>query len=369
MLIFKPFQKLMTDKLLLTSVAILLLTCFLGMPQTEDINWETIGSLFALMTVVQLMTQLDLLTLISDKLVNLIRTTRQFTQLMVSTAFVGAMVMTNDVAIISILPLYLVMAKRYQLPIVLPATLITVAANLGSVLTPFGNPQNLFLFNNYRFTPGKFFLVTTPIVLVSFILLLALTWLVPNREFTTHPIANIIERPLTLIITLLLTIIVLMGVFNLISVLSMVLITFVVTVLIDRKTLFNVDYALLLTFACFFLITGILSRNATITALLQSWLHSQTSNYLMAILTSQFISNVPAAVLLSKFTTDGTAILMGVNVGGLGTLVASLANLLALKQVASITKGAVPQFIKQFTIINIILLILLGFIGWIMLII
>ncbi|MHA8138207.1 SLC13 family permease [Lactobacillaceae bacterium Scapto_B20] len=369
MLIFKPLQKIMTDKLLLISASILLIVCLLGLPRSTDINWATIGSLFALMTVVQLMTQLEIITLISDKLVNLVKTTRQFVQLMISIAFFSAMVMTNDVAIISILPLYLLMAKKYELPIVLPATLITIAANLGSVLTPFGNPQNLFLFNNYHFTAGRFFIITTPIVIVSILLLLAFTWWIPNRQFTTHSTVSQIKRPMPLIITGLLAIIILMGVFDLISIEVMVLITLFVTLFINYKTLLNVDYALLLTFACFFLITGILSRNDLITTTLQSWLHNSTSTYLTSILTSQVISNVPAAVLLSKFTTDGNAILMGVNIGGLGTLVASLANLLALKQLASVVPDAVPKFIKQFTIINILLLIFLGFIGWIMLII
>nr|WP_219282707.1 SLC13 family permease [Lactobacillus sp. Sy-1] len=366
---FNHFKKIFTDKLLIISFAVLLLVNLVGRMRITDIDWATIGTLFSLMVVIQLMNGLNILRVISDRLIKVVKNSRQFAQLMVVVAFIGAMGMTNDVAIISILPLYLFTANQYRLPILMPATLITIAANLGSVLTPFGNPQNLFLFSDYHFSGANFFVITTPIVLVSLILTLLLTLWIPKNALVINEKSVQLGGTIPLLVTSLLAVVVLAGVFNWLPIPLTVIAAIIVAWLIDRHQLWNVDYSLLLTFACFFLIAGILSRNEFINEHLAALMRNATGTYLTGIGVSQIISNVPAAVLLSNFTGNGAALLLGVNVGGLGTLVASLANLLALKQVSTFNKAATVKFIQLFTLLNVILLIILGFIGWLMLII
>ncbi|MEJ6400295.1 SLC13 family permease [Nicoliella lavandulae] len=362
-------KKIFTDKLLIISFIVLLLVGLIGTPSFADLNWTTIGALFSLMAVVGLLNHFNLLTIISEKLIMLIHNRRQFVQLMVLISFISAMVMTNDVAIISIVPLYLFTAQRYQMPRLLPTTLITIAANLGSMVTPFGNPQNLFLFNAYHYVPSTFFVVTVPMGMISLGALFLMTQLIDRRTFTADAQSASLPSGWPLWLTIGLALIVLAGVFDLLPIGWVVLITILMTLIINRRTLLSIDYSLLLTFACFFLITGILSRNGFVTHTLEGLMQGRTGTYLTSIVTSQVISNVPAAVLLSKFSHDANAILLGVNIGGLGTLVASLANLLALKQFAQFDKQHVGAFIKQFTIVNVILLVSLGIIGWIMLII
>ncbi|UQS86945.1 hypothetical protein MOO44_01855 [Nicoliella spurrieriana] len=362
-------KKILTDKLFLISLGVLILVNFIGHMQPADIDWATIGTLFALMVVVQLMNHLNILISISDHLIKMVDNGRRFAQLMIVIAFLGAMVMTNDVAIISIVPLYLFTARKYHLPIIMPATLITIAANLGSVLTPFGNPQNLFIFNHYHFAVTRFFIITGPLVAISLLLILLVTMTIQKKPFQPHSQSIQLGDQRSLMVTLGLAIIVLAGVFKLVAIPVIVVAAILVTIWIDRKILLTVDYSLLLTFACFFLIAGILSRDQFVTTVIHDLMRTPTSTYLTSIGASQLISNVPAAVLLANFTSNGTALLLGTNIGGLGTLVASLANLLALKQVVAFQRSAALPFIKTFTIVNVILLVIIGIIGWIMLII
>lgn len=323
------------QKILWLTMLILVCICIAchALPQATDINWETIFSLFSLMLVTQYLIKINVLDYLSQKIIDLAHTHRQVTQLLVLLAGFLAMFLTNDVAILSLVPLFLAIHHQIHGPFILPLSLITISANLGSALTPFGNPQNLYLYNHYHLTLGNFFKLSLPLALISLILLAATTMTVPKTPLPKLVQTKYALQPIQLIAAIILLILAFAGVLHFIELPVTTIIIFVIIFLVDRSTIGQIDYGTLLTFIGFFLIVGILGRQVTIIKLITHFLHQGTQiTYWTGIILSQVISNVPATLLIANFSTNTAAIFFGVNVGGLGTPIASFANLLALKQ-------------------------------------
>lgn len=347
-------QKIMWVTLLILLLASLL---YHSLPKISDVNWQTILSLFSLMLVTQYFIHIKALDYLSQKIINLARTHRQVAQLLVLLAGFLAMFLTNDVAILSLIPLFLVIHKQVHGPFVFPLALITIAANLGSALTPFGNPQNLYIYNHYQLSTPNFFKISVPLFLISFALLLLTTFTIPATPLPTLKQTNYNIKPLSLITAFALLIVTLAGVLHFIPLIYTTIAIALAVLLINHLLFTKVDYGTLVTFIGFFLIVGILERQKLVINLVTQLLQqSSLITYLTGILLSQIISNVPATFLMTRFSTDIIAIFLGVNVGGLGTPLASFANLLALKQ-AHVHSGRV---LLGFLAINFILLILLG---------
>lgn len=323
------------QKILWLTMLILVCICIAchALPQATDINWETIFSLFSLMLVTQYLIKINVLDYLSQKIIDLAHTHRQVTQLLVLLAGFLAMFLTNDVAILSLVPLFLAIHHQIHGPFILPLSLITISANLGSALTPFGNPQNLYLYNHYHLTLGNFFKLSLPLALISLILLAATTMTVPKTPLPKLVQTKYALQPIQLIAAIILLILAFAGVLHFIELPVTTIIIFVIIFLVDRSTIGQIDYGTLLTFIGFFLTVGILGRQVTIIKLITHFLHQGTQiTYWTGIILSQVISNVPATLLIANFSTNIAAIFFGVNVGGLGTPIASFANLLALKQ-------------------------------------
>jgi Na+/H+ antiporter NhaD/arsenite permease-like protein len=237
----------------------------------------------------------------------------------------------------------------------------TVAANLGSMATPVGNPQNLYLYAFYNLTIGEFFSVTLPLTAVSLLILAAvsipmLPKALPEQKLDDSKITSTKQ----LLCYLALFALCLLTVFRVIPYPVTTAVTAVVLLLIDRKLLKDVDYMLLLTFVCFFTVSENLGRVSAIRLFLQQLLGAST--VLTAVGTSQVISNVPAAVILSGFTDQWQQLLAGVNIGGLGTPIASLASLITMKFYMAWPKAKMGRFLGYFLAANVAgLAILLGF--------
>ena len=278
--------------------------------------------------------------------------------------FFASMLVTNDVSLLVFVPFTMLLlsglgCNKNIVPVIV---LQTVAANLGSMATPVGNPQNLFLYSAYSLGAGEFFSVTLPLTLVSLaglglfsVPILPRT--LPKRELTKENITNgkYLALFAVLFVLCLLTVFRVMSHYVLLAAIGLGF------ALLDKKTKYDVfkdvDFMLLLTFVCFFVVSGNLGRVDAVKEFLQSLLDKST--LLTSVATSQIISNVPAAVLLSGFTDNWKELLAGVNIGGLGTPVASLASLITLKLYMN-TKGAkVLKFLGVFTLANIVGLIVL----------
>lgn len=353
------------DKIFIIALICAGLSLCIGTPRLAEINWTTIGTLLALMISVQLLRAMHLLDTLRDWLLVKSHDTRQMCQLFILLAFGGSMVLTNDVAILTLIPIFIALARRQQLAIAYPTTLIIMAANLGSAFTPIGNPQNLFLVTFYHVNLLTFFKLSTPLMLASLSLLIALSWWLPRSPLTVTPAKSkpISHNQIGLAAGLLSFI--MLGIFNLVPLLLVIIGTVVVGFIINRRVFQYVDYALLLTFICFFIFVSAISHNPTITHWLKQLTQTAPSVYITGLITSQVISNVPAAILLANFTSHLPALFLGVNIGGLGSLVASLANLLALKQLLPFDdQQPLRHFLLVFTALNGLGLLVLGLGGW-----
>jgi len=270
------------------------------------------------------------------------------------------MLITNDVALLTFVPFavtLLGMAGRRR-DTVTVVVLQTAAANLGSMLTPVGNPQNLYLYSFYGFTAGAFFRVTAPVWAVSLALTALLCLLLPRTRL--YPVLGEAPTPDRRRLTLHLALfaVCLLAVFRVLPWPVMLAAVAAALLAFDRKKLLAPDLALLLTFCAFFVFAGNLARIGAVDALLRRLLAGR--EYWTALLSSQVISNVPAALLLSGFTDRAAALVLGVDVGGLGTPVASLASLISLKLYARAPEARTGRFLLAFTAVNVLLLALLS---------
>ena len=270
------------------------------------------------------------------------------------------MLITNDVALLTFVPFAVVvlgMADRKK-ELVHIVVLQTAAANLGSMLTPVGNPQNLYLYSFYDLDFGTFVRTTFPVWALSLLLVAAACLLLPGERLSLF----LGEEPgldkKGMAVHFVLFAVCLLAVLRVISWSVMLAAVLLVLLIFDRALLLKADFMLLLTFVAFFVFSGNLARMEPVDRLLRGILGGR--EYLTSLLASQVISNVPAALLLSNFTDRAAALLLGVNVGGLGTPIASLASLIGLKLYSHSEHSHTGRYLLEFTAVNIILLLILS---------
>ena len=326
----------------------------------DYIDFRTLALLYALMVSVAVLRKSGALDMAARKLYASAGGARSLAALLTALCFFSSMVLTNDVALLTFVPfaalvLRLSRAEDLLLPVVV---LQTLAANLGSMLTPVGNPQNLYLYSYYNMSAAEFFAATAPATIASGVLLAALLLFVPKREI---PVAYFAEQPKLekkgFLLSLVLFALSLATVFRLLPWEWMLAAVLVLLVVFDRKSLRDADFLLLLTFVCFFVFVGNLGQLTAVRTALESVLVGR--ELLVSAAVSQVISNVPAAVLLSGFTENAKALLLGVDIGGLGTPVASLASLISLRLYAKEPGASTGRFLLVFTVVNFLLLAIL----------
>ena len=351
------------EPVLMVAAVAAIISCFF-VPISEVywsyIDFRVLGLLFALMAVVAGLMELQVFTVLGEKLASHAKNSRILAAVLVGLTFFAAMFITNDVALLAFVPftlgtLALCGLEKQSLYIVV---LETVAANIGSTLTPVGNPQNLYLYSQYQMGIGEFFQVTAPIVLCGGLFLFVLLFFIKRQKFRQIAIrqSRITDKK-KLVACLVLFTVCLASVFHFLPWWGAVLIVLFYFVCCGRHVLAKVDYGLLATFVCFFLFVGNLQQ---IPAVAQ-WLGQivQGKELGAAICLSQVVSNVPAAVMLSGFTKDSAALLAGSNIGGMGTLVASLASLISFKLYTRTEGAAVGRYLGVFTAVNLAALFLL----------
>lgn len=324
------------------------------------IDFRVLCLLLCLMAVVAGLKGVGLFHWLTCQLLERIKSGHVLSVTLVLLPFFSSMFVTNDVALIIFIPFTLMLLDQlgYRRSIIPVTVFQTIAANLGSMATPVGNPQNLYLYAFYELGIGEFFSVTLPLTAVSLIALTAASIpLLPKKLQKQDMEKAAIASPRKLLIFLALFVLCLLTVFRVVPYLLTTAITVVVLFLADRKLLKEIDYMLLLTFVCFFTVSENLGRVDGIRVFLQQLLQANT--LLTAVGTSQIISNVPAAVVLSGFTDQWQQLLTGVNIGGLGTPIASLASLITIKFYMGWPGARIGRFIAYFTAANIIALAIL----------
>lgn len=351
------------EPVLSTSLLCALISMFFVPPSAayaEYIDTHVLILLFCLMAVVSGMQKYGVFDLLAQKMLTGRHALRTLVLILTLLPFFTSMAITNDVALITFVPFaILVLGLVGQSALLIPVIVLqTVAANLGSMVTPVGNPQNLFLYASYNLSAGSFFGLVAPYALVSLIGVAALALCRKSCtlqvEFSEQ---KRITSPKRVILFALLFVLCLLTVFHVLSDWLLLLILCLALAIFDRDLFRRADYGLLLTFVCFFIFAGNIGALDSI----HTWLQNVVgrSPLLASLAASQIISNVPAAVLLRGFTENWQALLLGVNIGGLGTPIASLASLISFRFYAHTPDAKPGRYLAWFTLVNVAGLILL----------
>lgn len=359
------------ETVLCVALILALFSMFLVPPDREYpgyIDFRTLAVLFCLMCVMAGLQKIGVFDRIARKLLGRVRSGSGLVLTLVLLCFFFSMLITNDVALITFVPFTFIVLRmlgtetedRLLLPVVV---LQTIGANLGSMLTPIGNPQNLYLYGKAGMSVGGFLMLMLPYTLLSLVLLTVLCVLqgrVCSRfsqlEKTASKEASLMEKKTAcqLAVYLALFLLCLLVVGHILPWQAVLFVILAVLFVTDRQILTKVDYSLLLTFVGFFIFIGNVGRVPVFRAFLQSFIAGR--EIYTAVIASQVISNVPAALLLSEFTEDMAGLIVGTNLGGLGTLIASMASLISYKNVAKEAGERKGSYIALFTAWNIIFL-------------
>lgn len=341
---------------LVIAVTLAILSSFISIPKMSYIDFNVLILLFNLMVVVAAFKELKVLDSIAIGLLKKCNTYTSISLALVFITFISSMIVTNDVALITFVPLSIVIARKANINVLKIVIFQTLAANLGSSFTPMGNPQNLFIYSFYNLSPIDFFKITLPIVVLAvlFLVLLVFKDKKMNLSLDLEDVKIDNKRDVYLFGGLFL--IILLSVFHVIDYKVTFLITIVMVLILNKKLFSQVDYSLLITFIGFFIFVGNISTMDVVKNFMEGILNSPQSTFLASVLSSQVISNVPATMLLSGFTDHFKELLLGVNIGGMGTLIASLASVISYKIYTS--EFGNDNYMKSFTFYNILGLII-----------
>lgn len=331
-----------------------------GVGVKDGIDVRTLVLLFALMSVVSGLQRQYVFEKIGNGLISKISGTKTLYLILVLICFVSSMLLTNDVALITFVPFSIMIlpkvGQKDKLPLII--VLQTLAANLGSVLTPLGNPQNLYLYNISGMSAAEFVLFMLPMWLVSLVLVVLPVLFGKNESILStegHSLPEGSKSKKTVYIILFM--LSLLTVLKILDYRILLVIVLTVILIVDRKSLLKIDYILLLTFVGFFIFIYNIRQVPEIV----NWISGIVTGreFVIGILSSQVISNVPAAILLSGFTDNLKTLLLAVDVGGLGTIIASMASLISYKMYSTSEGSSGSKYMLLFTIYNVIYLVIM----------
>lgn len=355
-------QFLRSQTVLVVSAVLALVSCFLVPPSlsyVSYVDWRVLGLLFSLMAVVAGLRTAGTFRVLTEFLLRKVNSMRVIALLLVLLCFGFSMFLTNDVTLITLVPFTLLVFRQMtgsEKALVHTLVLETLAANLGSMLTPIGNPQNLYLYSQYDLSLGTFFRTMAPYTALSLVLLVVLTLvLVPGgaASLSEGSTFHSFHRK-TFFVYAALFLLCLLSVARVLDWRVLLVAVLAVVVIENYRLLRMVDYSLLLTFVFFFVFIGNVGSLPDVREFLENAVRGREVE--TGILASQVISNVPAALLLSKFTTDGTGLLVGVSLGGLGTLIASMASLITYRLYAATDRAMKGRYFGEFTLWNVVFL-------------
>lgn len=378
----KITQFIKQETVLLVSFILAIISMFFVPPSAgyiEYIDFKVLGILLSLMIIMSALQRTGIFDKIGNSLLEQTKSTRQLSLVLVLLCFFTSMFITNDVALITFVPFAIITLKKAQLEkdIIFVLVMQTIGANLGSMLTPIGNPQNLYLYNLSNSSILEFITLMLPYTVVSLLLIVIAIFCRKNEKIsvnlqaektpnittnnyinTSNSLENEINKDTYK--TVIYCILFLLGVLTVCRVIPyyILLAIVVATVFIcDRKTFCCVDYSLIFTFICFFIFIGNLGNIQPIKEFLESIVKG--NEVITGVLASQAISNVPAGLMLSGFTDNYSQLTVGVNLGGLGTLIASMASLISYKLYAHSYNNSKGKYFACFTIWNVVFLVIL----------
>lgn len=352
------------DKVFTISLLLAIASCFIHRPKLEYVNIHVLVSLFNLMLAIKALDEIRVLDKIAISIVSRCNNSKSVSAILIFLCFFSSMVVTNDVALMTFVPLTLVISRRTSTPMMETIILQTIAANIGSSLTPMGNPQNLFIYSHYGLKPMAFFITVFSVAVLGIVSLYFLIHRFHGKQLKVELVSIQIEDRKSLKIWSLVLAIIIASIFGVISYQIPFLVTLITAILLNKNLLLKIDYLLLLTFICFFIFIGNISHTNAVQAVANASLNDSGSVYFSSILLSQLISNVPASILLAEFTTDWKPLLLGVNIGGLGTIIASMASVISYKLFIQVYPEETKNYLLTFSIYNFSFLALFTFIQY-----
>ena len=340
-----------------------LITCFIVPPDQAYLNYfdvKTLTCLFCVLAVVCALKNINFFYTLARKIVRVFKNARMSILALVYITFIGSMLIANDMALLTFLPLGLFVLTTTGKGKYMAFTFImqNIAANLGGMLTPFGNPQNLYLYTKFAIPNLEFMGIMAPpfVLAVALITVCCLIFVKPEPlELTDEKVSLPVGRTVIYLLLFALAIVI---VFRGIPYWIGLIVIPAVLLVMDRKALKMVDYPLLFTFVFFFVFSGNMARIDAVRNLFSYLL--QKSTLLFSVLSCQVISNVPSAILLSQFTDNYKELLLGVNIGGVGTLIASLASLITFREYTKNNKGKTRYYVLLFSAFNFAFLVILA---------
>lgn len=398
------------DPVLVVAIVLAIISCAAVPPDAayaEYVDLRTIGMLFSLMTIMAGLSRLGVFRIACRHLLSAVRGPRRLALALTLLAFFSSMLITNDVALVTFVPFALLALRTLDSPrhACFTVVMMTIAANLGSMLTPIGNPQNLYLYSTSHMALTDFLLLMLPYAAAALVLLVgAIAFFGRIPEHAKEKAARSVDAgnpasssedgsadspatcgeadnaasaadanetpqlasdaddpapsPLRVLPWAALFVLALLSVAHILPYQAIVAVTIVVALAADRRALLHVDYALLFTFIAFFVFVGNVGRIEVVSAALAQLIDGH--ELAVSVIASQVLSNVPAAILLSGFTSNFAALIVGTNLGGLGTLIASMASLISYKQVALVLSREKGRYFMLFTVWNIAFLAVLA---------
>lgn len=330
------------------------ITCFIVPPDKEYlkyIDFKTIACLFSVLAVVRALRNLRFFYKIASSIVKCFKSTRKAIIALVYITFIGSMLIANDMALLTFLPLgyYVLRSTGKEKYMAFTFIMQNIAANLGGMLTPFGNPQNLYLYSKYNIPTGEFVGIMAPPFVIAITLITICCMFVKNEALEVND-ENITLPPQKTFIYLLLFALAILMVFRGVPYVLGAVVIAASIFYMDKYALKKVDYPLLLTFVFFFVFAGNMARIDAVREFFGFLLEKNT--LIFSVLSCQVISNVPSAILLSQFTQNYRELLLGVNIGGAGTLIASLASLITLREYTKYNRGKTKEYICMFSAFN-----------------
>ena len=349
---------------LVIAAALALISCFIVKPDSEYLGYfdfKTLTCLFCTLAVICALKNIRFFTITAKKIVTCTGNVRTLSLALVYITFIGSMFLANDMALLTFLPLgYISLSstgkEKYMAPIFI---LQNIAANLGGMLTPFGNPQNLYIYTKFNIPTLEFMGIMLLPFILSIVLFTVGCLFLPKEKLSLTNNQDDKVTPSLTVFYLALFALTILTVFRIIPYYICLPVIFVSVLITDKKALLKVDYPLLLTFFCFFLLAGNVSRIEAVSQFFSALLEKNA--LLTSVLSCQVISNVPSAILLSEFTANYKELLLGVNIGGVGTLISSLASLITFREYTSHVKGKTLKYLGLFTALNFGFLIILTF--------
>ena len=360
---FNLFQYLRRNPDLYTAAILAFVTSFFTefsiKSTVEALNLKILLLLLCLMLVVASFKKLGGLSLVYMKLCSMAGNARALSRLFIFINFFISMLVTNDVSLIIFVPVAIaafIKVNRQDL-LIKVLSLQTIAANVGSTLTPIGNPQNLFIYTVFNYDLMSFFKVTFPIIAVSFVLLILTTHFIDRKPLSYESEINLSVDSKKCTFTILLFILCLLSVLRLLDVYIMSLVVLISVFIMDKTLFKQADFKLLLLFVFLFVFVNNVCKISSVSEFAEEFIDKY--EYFISVALSQIVSNVPATVMLSNFANDTDMLLIGVNVGGLGTIIASMASLITFKFYIKTERTQPLYYMKKFTKYNIGFLLVL----------